>query len=79
MKILMDMCVENAGDCGFRPKLIGNGLNRNEILHSEQREAYEKQLEQMLGPDNFLKVKNFKDWFLENPHSDVILAYLKHN
>lgn len=52
---------------------------QDEVLHSEQREAYEKQLENMLGQDNFLKVKNFKDWFLKNPHSDIILAYLKNS
>jgi Zn-finger nucleic acid-binding protein len=50
---------------------------QDEVMHSEQQKAYEEQTEKMLGQDNFLKVKDFRDWLSENPHSDVILAYLK--
>jgi len=47
------------------------------ILHEEQRRAYEEEIENILGREDYIYIKEFSEKYKFFPRKDVVLAYVR--
>lgn len=57
------------------PKIFTDAWQRN-IRIKRKEIALDERHEKLLGKDNFLKVKEFKQWLHEQPNAELIKQYL---
>jgi Zn-finger nucleic acid-binding protein len=50
---------------------------QEEILHEEQKRAYEEEIEKIMGHEDYIRLKEFTDRYKYSPRKDVVLAYVR--
>lgn len=60
---------------GKLPKIFTDAWQRN-IRKQRQEIALNERYEKLLGGESFSKVKEFRDWLLQQPNKDAIKQYL---
>jgi len=52
---------------------------QEEIINEEKKAAYEREVEKIIGIEDYKYLKSFADKYRHFPRRDVILAYLQHH